>query len=128
MPMTKAEKARMAELEKQLLLARALRFTDPVEPDVPIPATFGKERLAKGFLFNAYTPRVVPACSSSVFHAFGRNDQTDSQGARRLFSTRLRALRALRHAVEMECAQKLAGIDLQIEQELAGEGEENGGG
>lgn len=115
MAMNKKEQAAFAELQKDLLIARALRFTDPVPADIPIP----ERGLAKGWLFNSYlgNPDVARACSSSVSHCYGDDNATTSQGATRLYSTKLLALRALRHAVELKCAEILAGIDLQIEDE-----------
>jgi hypothetical protein len=97
-----------------------VRFTEAVEPDVPIPGSY--DDLAKGFLFSEHIggwsgPRVEPACSSSIYHSFGNDDRTTTQGARRLYSTRLLALRGLRHEVEKKCAAILADIDKQIETE-----------
>ena len=109
--MTKKELARV----EQLLERAALRWTSEVEPDVAIPTGFGN---TTGFLFAGDTsdyPRVEPACSSSVHHGFGSAERTDSQHPRRLFSTRLRALQALRHAVEQECARRLRRVDSMIE-------------
>lgn len=114
MAMTKAEKARLEELENALRIAKAFRFTEEVRPDVNLPVN----GLAKGFLFNDYTREVVPACTSWSNHAFGRDDRTDSQRGRRLYSTRLLALKALRYAVEQVVASQLAEIDRQIEAEL----------
>ena len=114
MAMNKAEKALVEELKTQA----ALRWTTPVSPDVPPP---DGEGLRKGFLFNEYLggPRVDKACSSSVHHSFGIDDKTTSQGSRHLYSTRLRALRALRYEVEKQCAKMLRQIDAQVEAEEA---------
>jgi hypothetical protein len=117
MAMNKKEQAEMERLRDELRLAKALRFTEKVEPDVPIPESFSG--LAKGFLYNSYLaePRVVPACSSSVSHGWGNSDRTTTQQPRRLYSTRLLALRACRHDLEKQCAKLLADIDAQIENE-----------
>ena len=40
-----------------------------------------------------------------------------------MHSTKLRALRALRHEVEKECAEKLAKIDIKIHAEEAENGQ-----
>jgi hypothetical protein len=117
MAMTKAEKARLDELENQLRIAKAFRFTDEVRPDVMPPAR--SNDLAKGFLFNDYTREVAVACTSSVYHAYGQDDRTTTQRARCLYSTRLRALRALRHSVEKIVSEQLAEIDREIEAEQA---------
>lgn len=122
MAMTKKEQAAFAELQQELRLARALRYTEPVAPDIPIPEG---SKLTKGFLFNAYHghggDRVEPACSSSIYHAFGRDDKTDRQQPRRLYSTKVLALKALRHAVEKDVAKRLADIDTAIDLELFGD-------
>lgn len=119
--MTKKEQAVVDNLKRELALARAFRRTDKVEPDVPIPTSHGTDALAKGFLYAGSLsdyPRVEIACSSAVHHAFGRDDKTTTQNATRLYSTRLLALRALRHEVENSCAQRLARVDQDIEKEL----------
>ena len=112
--MTKKELARMEEL----LTAAALRSTSEVLPDVPMPS-YG-EPLAVGFWpvdTRGYDPRIEPACSSSVYHAVGRSDATDSQGPKRLFSSKLLALKALRFLVERQCATSLRRIDKMIQSE-----------
>ena len=120
MAMTKKEVGAFEKMADDLRLAKALRWTEPVVPDVDIPSQENYE-LSTGWLYNAYmggsgySPRIEPACSSRVGHGFGRNDNTSSQGARRLFSTRLLALRACRADVEWQCAVKLAEIDRLIE-------------
>jgi len=105
---------------EELLTRIALRWTSPVEPDVMPPSPGGG--LVKGFAFVGalgMSPRVDVACSSSAGHALGRDDKITSQNPKRLYSTRLRALRALRYAVEERCARLLRDIDHQIEREEA---------
>lgn len=95
---------------------RAFKFTSIVKPDVPIPVN---RELSKGFLFygeSSSFPRVEPACSSEISH--GNGNRITSQGAKELYSTRLLALRALRNAVEMDCAKRLLDIDEWIEKEI----------
>ncbi len=122
--MNKKEQAEMDSLRDQLRIAKALRFTEDVLPDVmaPLPSEPG-HRLTKGYLIAAYAgwdgDKVVPACSSSVYHNFGSQEKTSSQGSRALYSTRLLALRGLRHEVEKQVASRLASIDKKIEQELS---------
>ncbi len=129
--MNKKETAAFEALQNELRLAKSLRFTEPVRPDVPPPTSEERgNRLTVGYDFagalGTAGGRVEVACSSSVHHALGRTDKTTSQGSRALYSTRLLALRALRHEVEQECAKRLAGIDKQIEQELALDASPNG--
>jgi hypothetical protein len=120
MTMNKKELAAIESLREQLRIERALRFTPDVEPDVPIPDGYG-DKLSKGFTFNAWQGvRVEPACSSSNFHAAGRTDQTTTQQGKRLFSTRLLALRAGRRELELTLARMLADVDAAIEHERKG--------
>lgn len=115
--MTKKER----EQVEVLLTEAALRRTSPVEPDVPVPV--GTGALSVGFLptgERGYDPQVLPACSSAVDHGIGSQDKVSTQGARRLYSSRLLALQALRYEVETECARRLRKIDRMIEEELRG--------
>lgn len=119
--MTKKEQAEMDSLREQLRISKALRFTDEVKPDVqpPAPSEVGN-KLRTGFQYHAYGDgRVSPACTSSMFHSVGNNDKTTTQGGRALYSTRLLALKAMRHDMELECAKRLAAVDALIEKELA---------
>ena len=116
MAMTKAERAKMDDLERRLREAMAFRFTDPVEPDVEIPEEHGE--LRKGWLFNECAATVACVCTSPIAHGYGGDDDTHLHGARRLYSTRLRALRALRNALERKYAKLLADIDRHIEKEV----------
>lgn len=105
-------KKEQKELEDAKITA-ALRWTAPVEPDIRIP----EKGLTKGFLFNVYSREVVVACSSPVSHSYGRDDVTRSQNPRELYSTRLLALKALRHECEKQFAEILRSIDKRIEGE-----------
>lgn len=78
MGMNKKEQAAFADLEYRLRLAKALRFTEPIERDVQPPVYgSGGSGLRKGYDYNAYIggygsgPRVEKACTSSVGHCFG---------------------------------------------------------
>jgi hypothetical protein len=121
MAMTHKEKALM----ERLLTQAALRSTSPVEADVPPPERWG-EALTKGFLpvaAGSNDGRVVVACSSSSSRGIGRDDAVTSQKAVYLYSTRLRALKALRWEAEQVFAQRLRKIDQMIELEEAQEGD-----
>lgn len=121
--MNKTEKAAFEKLQEEARITKALRFTEQIDPDIPRP----EKGETSGFLFNAYSVRVRYARSDSVHHATSdspipeRNKYSSgwSQNGRALYSSRLLALKAMRHEVERECAKKLAGIDLKIEQESA---------
>lgn len=117
---TKAEREREAQaaIEQARRISAARRWTDDsdIEPDVPPPSGFNE--LTTGWVYNAYARRIDVACSSSVSHAIGRTDRTTTQGARALYSTRERALRALRVALERQFAEELAKVDALLEREL----------
>jgi hypothetical protein len=113
--MTKKE---LATFEAALTQS-ALRSTCEQVPDVAIPQSYAD--LVKGWLpiaSSSTSARVEPACSSSVYHATGRTDKTTAQGPRRLFSSRLAALRQLRYEAEQEAASRLRGIDRMIVKEI----------
>lgn len=117
--MTKAEKAEVERLKTALCLAMALRFTDAdEEPDIPIPAPGDKP--TSGWQFNRYSRVVGPAWSASSFHGDGpaKASHMATQGGIPLYSTKLRALRALRRNLERLCAEQLRAIDIQIEAAL----------
>lgn len=136
MAMTKKEK----QMVEELLTEAALRRTAPVEPDVDCPEKFssGSGGVVTGFLFRGAlgaSPRVEHAASTSVSHKVSYNpidfekDRLErsggwSQGARRLYSTRLLALKALRYELESSCCRALRDIDRQIEAEIR---KQNGG-
>jgi len=126
MPMTKAERQRMADMEEQIRLLKALRWTEEVSPDVPAPLLPAEDergfKKTTGFLFSVYGGEVKPACSSWANHGYGTIKKQDLRGPKDLYSTRLLALRGLRYHVELECAEKLARIDAMIETEQKGGG------
>jgi hypothetical protein len=112
--MTKKEQAEM----ERLLTLSALRMTSPVERDLPPPAIEGpRDALTKGWDYNVHTIRVEPCCSSSMYHNFGSWEKTTTQQPRALYSTRMQALLALRHALEMKCAAELRKVDRMIDDE-----------
>lgn len=112
MALNKKEQAEFAEMKKALAEAKALRFSEIVQKDVPPPN--GHDALTTGWDFNLYSKRVIPCCSSQIGHGYGRTDKTDSQNSRALFSTKTLALKALRNAYEAKAAEDLAMIDAMI--------------
>ena len=113
----------IAQLSASADVTRALRWSDVSDTSPDITPAVGT--LKKGFLFNLHrsisrsaAEAVAPACSTTVSHSYGRNDKTTTQGCRRLYSTRLRALRALRKEFEILCAESLAEIDREIQKEV----------
>lgn len=116
MAMNKAEKAALEDAKTQA----ALRWTAPVEPDVPAPSYNSKPGIAEGYHYNSYSLAVPKMWSTSLYHGQGeRSKYGGSQGSRSLYSTKLLALRAMRHSIECECAKKLRDIDRLIEAEAA---------
>ena len=120
MAMTKKEREAMqAAIDRADMLA-ALRWTNPVERDVlpPKSGQFHRE-YTEGWDYNAPSSRVWQGWSNSIGHGTGPvpkpNDYTSgSQGSRAMFSTKLLALRAMRHEMERQAARMLMQVDRQI--------------
>ena len=125
MAMTKKERAEMDAAIGAAKTLAALRWTDPVEKDVHPPASFDK--YLNGWIYNEYGGLVMQAWTSSVCHGKGCHSEggkrptSASQNSIRMYSTRLLAMKALRHAIELECAKKLMQIDLAIDAERLSE-------
>lgn len=117
MKMTKKQINEASGSKEAYRIEREQRAAAGVLPDVPIPVT----GLAKGWLFNTYRGDVDVACSTSIYHAYGKYDETTSQGARELFSTKLLALRALRYEMALKFAASLTEIDARIHAEQVAE-------
>lgn len=116
MVMNKKEQSAFAEMEQSLAEARALRWVEPVYPDVPIPTG---DRITTGWLFNAHSRKITQVWSGTCRHGDGPGPTTDpsartSQNGVALFSTKARALQAMRFQLTQQYAQQLAGIDAQI--------------
>lgn len=105
----------LAEIDFLKMKLSLLTFTEQVLPDLDPPNTFNG--LVKGYLFNEYTCQVKESCTSSVYHSYGTNEKTTTKGAKKLYSTRKKALQGLRYAVQLKFAQQLYNIDKEIEQE-----------
>jgi hypothetical protein len=108
-------KKELAEVEP-LKVKLALRFTEKIEPDLKKPEAFAKE-MTKGWHFNSHSLLVGKACSTSINHSTWGDEKTTTQGGINMFSSRLLAIKAMRHEVEKECAEKLRKIDIMIEKE-----------
>lgn len=117
MAMTKKERAEFdAALAKARILG-ALRWTEPVDRDLkPVSG-----EVITGWQTSTYgRGSVCQMWSESWAHGKGEKRVSNvgaSQGGISLHSTELRALKSLRHEVELECAEKLARIDQMIEDE-----------
>ena len=108
--MNKKEQAAFEELMTRL----ALRFTDEdCCADIPPPSA-GRP-LSKGFLFNRHYMSVSKACSSHNAHNPVSDEKILQQGERWLYSSKLRALKAMRQEMEFEFARLLRAVDKKIE-------------
>jgi hypothetical protein len=116
MAMTKKERADMnAAIDRAETLA-ALRWTAPVERDVMPPERGG---YTEGWDFNVYSMQVWRGWSSCVSHGIGPapiegRHHSGSQNARRMFSTKEKALRAMRHEMELQFAADLLKVERRI--------------
>lgn len=132
MAMNKKEAAQLNEALTQARFNRALSWSRlPETPDVKPPS--GIFEFANGWTFTENsiypsTPKAYEAWTESSYHGDGHRDPdaprtqrrpSASHGARWLFSTKLRALYALRRALERKFAAVLAEVDLAIEIEEA---------
>ena len=119
MAMTRKEQAAMqAAIDRAETLA-ALRWTAPVERDVRVPL----QGYSEGWDYNAHSQRVWLGWSDSVTHGEGKVPEAGkyrggSQGSRRMFSTKARALAAMRHEMEAKAAAELMKVDRQIAAEM----------
>ena len=125
MAMTKKEKAAMDAAILRAETLAALRWTGPVLSDVMPPSGGG---YSEGWDYNAYSKRVWLGWRGCVSHGDGpapkdgKHPYVGSQQSRCMFSTRLLALRALRHEKEKMAAAELLKIDRQIAAAEAEEG------
>lgn len=106
----------IADTKRDSLIQAALRWTGPVQRDLPPPTE--SDKISKGWTFygSVGSKRVEKACSSCFDHGNGW-EKTTSQNTLTMFSTKLKALRGMRHEMELEFANLLATVDAQIEQE-----------
>jgi len=110
MAMTKKEKA---DFEKILFRANtlaALRWTDEIMPDISRSDATGT--VTCGWDYFTESLFTVDRVEQR------RSDTYRSTGGINLFSSELLALKALRHAVEKECAARLYRVDRLIENAL----------
>ncbi len=128
MPMSKKEKAAFDALLLHHKLKGVIHWSPPVLPDVmpPKPGSGGTE--SSGFDFNHHSLRIFEAWSSTASHGEGPANvrfrrTSGSQNPSPLYSTRLLALRAMRHEVVMKAAKELLAVDAMIEAEEAGTAE-----
>lgn len=112
MAMTKSEKARVEELERELAF-RWPTVAEPIPQDIP---TKGE---TEGWLFNAHNASATHAWSKSYMHGTYYNGKRlgASQQGVRLYRTKADALIALRWAMCREFARKLYAVDQALASE-----------
>lgn len=112
MAMTKAEKAYMENLERDL----SFRWPTVPEPErMPLPSN-GAD-VVDGWDFNTHTGFVEQCWSTSINHGSWYNGERMKHGRRdgqRLYATRADALIALRWALCREFARKLRDVDVRL--------------
>lgn len=118
MGLTKAQIAeRKAAAAKQLKLDQlaAFRLTEECKPDVP-PPSGGYQDISRGWAYNSYSKTIRESWSTYMTHGDFYNGEriSGSQGSRWLYSSRERALKAMRHEVELQAAADLHKIDQLI--------------
>ena len=127
--MTKKEQKewqdKLDKLKKELLIANqwnALRRTSSVARDVKPPE--GVSEYRDGWDYNVHSKSVMRCWTSCVSHGRLKEEEevankfgVGSQNVKHLYSTKLMALRALRHEIEKMTARELYDIDLLIQQE-----------
>lgn len=127
MAMTKAEQARMAELERALSLARAMcwpsyRSPAPMtEADIKANLVAGgikwgdrPQMVARGwFAHSSSHPRVTYGCSDGINHD-SDSDKTSTQRMGRMFFTEIEAWRMVRIELTERFAAELAKVDAKI--------------
>lgn len=128
MAMNKAEQKRLDDAEYTARINRALRWSPEPAPtrDLP-PGEMDAPSLGWDMNPNrTYGYAVYEAWSTGTRHGEGHptleqlrdRNFSGSQRAVPLYSTKLRALQALRCEVEMAAAQRLASIDAMIATEM----------
>lgn len=118
MAMNKKEQQQLADAIEAAELAKALRWTEEVKPDVPPPKSGG---YSEGWIANWHTGRVERGWSSSNVHGYGPipahgQQRNATQNSCWLFSSPERAMRYIRHRMEQEAAAKLMEIDRRIKE------------
>lgn len=121
MAMTKKEKEALDALILKVEILGALRWTQEVLPDIPVPVYvgYGFTCGADGWSFNTYSGTVYEAWSEAAVHGIGKYENrswmSGTRGGIALYSSKELALKGLRYAMEMQFAEKLQKIDKAIQ-------------
>ena len=118
MAMNKREKEQLENAVRLMALNRSLRWSD-YRPDRDVGTPDSISKYVNGWSINTYSFRVYKTWSSSVSHGDGwveneERPRTSSQKGIAQYSTKDKALKALRHCMEMKFAEALYEIDQQI--------------
>ncbi|EFH3072660.1 hypothetical protein GS974_17195 [Escherichia coli] len=129
MAMNKKEQAAYDELMAQARINRALRWSDySVERDMPVPEVSGEYQ--NGWSFNTATGTVYPTWSGTTVHGIREEGEVVDATYRRMrgmngsqngipqYSTKERAMKALRCSLEIKFAIQLDAVDKAIAKEL----------
>jgi hypothetical protein len=117
--MNKKEQAALAQLEKELGIAKAFQFKEYVL--TPINVETASKRLGNcdgvvvAWYANTYNGSVSEGCFNRVNHCSSRSDKTTTQGqGGPWYETKREALMAVRLVKQRAYAEDLARIDREI--------------
>lgn len=117
MAMTKAEKAKLEELETALALCwpgypepkPMTRDEIAAAPKVPIKSVFTRNAVA-GFFINSHSLEISEGFSDGMSHS-RRGGQSWSQNMGQMYRSKREAAMALRYAISRDSAKRLAAVD-----------------
>ena len=122
--MSQIEKSMLEDALSKIEITSALHWTKGAEPDVAMPTK--KDEITKGWLFSTSSKKATESWSSSSNHGdmpfLSKYDTQYKKGAA-LYSTKSKALMALRNALEEQAAKDLLELDKQIADAIAEEKE-----
>lgn len=116
MAMNKREKAALQAAIDRADMYASMHISEAVEPDVMPPEEMG-ESDTSGWTFNAYSKLVEEGWSGITSHGSGPGKSPGvwaCQGPQKLYSTKRKALQALRHEMAVNAAEELMRIDRMI--------------
>ncbi len=118
MAMNKREKEQLENAIRLMMINRSLRWSDySADKDVAAPEDY--REYVNGWSINTYTMRVYKTWSSAIYHGDGwvldgERPSHASQNPIIQYSSKEKALQALRHCMEMKFAEALYEIDKKI--------------
>lgn len=126
MAMTNKERAVVQQLQQELAIVSALRFTPLVAYDIPCPepgSYYSRDNPVRGWkVWNCnFEARAERYCSTSVGH-WSEGSSGGSQNGIAMHTLKSNALKMARNHMEREAARGLAKLDRAIECALEEEG------